>query len=103
MGAAALMELAGMEAGQSEVAPPRCKLDLLRMGADCRRRGTEMVIVRDADFKFLHLLEIRVEEMEKYRCYARGQIREVCLFPRSSNSASRKEGVSGSDSSSWMC
>jgi hypothetical protein len=72
MGAAALMELAGMEAGQSEVAPPRCKLDLLRMGADCRCRGTEMVIVRDADFKFLHLLEIRAEEMEKYRCYARG-------------------------------
>jgi hypothetical protein len=72
MGAAALMELAGMEAGQSEVAPSRCKLDLLWMGADCRRRGMEMVIVRDDDFKFLHLLEIRAEEMEKYRSYARG-------------------------------
>jgi hypothetical protein len=32
MGAAALMELVGMEAGQSESTPPRCKLDLLRMG-----------------------------------------------------------------------
>jgi hypothetical protein len=32
----------------------------------------EMVIVRDTDFKFLHLLEIGAEEMEKYRRYARG-------------------------------
>jgi hypothetical protein len=72
MGVAALMELAGMEAGQNQSAPPRCKLDLLRMGADCRRRGMEMVIVRNGNFKFLHLLEIRAEEMEKYRCYARG-------------------------------
>jgi hypothetical protein len=30
------------------------------------------VIVRDGDFKFLHLLEIKAEEMEKYRSYARG-------------------------------
>jgi hypothetical protein len=72
LGAAALMELARMEVDQSEVAPPRCKLDLLRMGADCRRRGMEMVIVRDAEFKFLHLLEISAEEMEKYRGLARG-------------------------------
>jgi hypothetical protein len=58
LGTMALMELAGMEVEQSEVAPPRCKLDLLRM--------------RDADFKFLHLLEISAEEMEKYRCLVRG-------------------------------
>jgi hypothetical protein len=32
----------------------------------------EMVIVRDSDFKFLHLLEISAEEMEKFRCLARG-------------------------------
>jgi hypothetical protein len=72
VGAAALMDLAEVESAQSATIPPRCRLDLLRMGADCRRRGMEMVIVRDGDFKFLHLLEIKAEEMEKYRSHARG-------------------------------
>jgi hypothetical protein len=34
----------------SERMPPRCGADLLRMGADCRRRGMELVSVRDGDF-----------------------------------------------------
>jgi hypothetical protein len=72
VGAAALMDLAEAESAQSAAIPPRCRLDLLRMGADCRRRGMEMVIVRDGNFKFLHLLEIKAEEMEKYRSYAKG-------------------------------
>jgi hypothetical protein len=87
-GAAALMDLAAVEAGPSEVVPPSCKLDLLRMGADCRRRGMEMVVVRDSDFKFLHLLEISAEDMEMYRGFARGANRrglpmsEVLEFSR---------------------
>jgi hypothetical protein len=70
-GAAMLMDLAGAEVrAASETMPPRCGADLLRMGADCRRRGMELVIVRDGDFKFLYLTEIEFEKMEEFRVLA---------------------------------
>jgi hypothetical protein len=47
-GAAVLMDLAGAEVKSArEMELPRCGADLLRMGADCRRRGMELVIARD--------------------------------------------------------
>jgi hypothetical protein len=46
-GAVMLMDLAGAEvSAASEMMPPRCGADLLRMGADCRRQGMELVVVR---------------------------------------------------------
>jgi hypothetical protein len=71
-GAAALMDLAGAEVrATSKMELPRCGANLLKMGADYRRRGLEMVIVRDRYFKFLYLTEIDKEKMEEYRVLAR--------------------------------
>jgi hypothetical protein len=70
-GAAALMDLAGEEIRPAhEMELPRCGGDLLRMRVDCRRRGMELVIVRDGDFKFLYLTEIGAEKMAEFRARA---------------------------------
>jgi hypothetical protein len=88
-----LMDLAGAEVrAASETMPPRCGADLLRMGADCRRRGMELVIVRDGDFKFLYLTEIELEKMEEIRALASASKQqlprsEVLEFARRGDSA----------------
>jgi hypothetical protein len=65
------MDLAGEEIRPAhEMELPRCGGDLLRMGADCRMRGMELVIVRDGDFKFLYLTEIGAEKMAEFRARA---------------------------------
>jgi hypothetical protein len=92
-GAALLLDLAGAEVrAASEVLPPRCGADLLRMGADCRRRGMELVVVRDGEFKFLYLTEIKLEKMGEFRALAsasRQQLprSEVLEFARRGDSA----------------
>jgi hypothetical protein len=50
------------------------------MGADCRRSGMELVIVRDGDFKFLYLTEIESEKMEEFRVLANASKQQL---PRS--------------------
>jgi hypothetical protein len=65
------MDLAGAEIKSArEMELPCCGNDLLRMGADCRRRGMELVIVRDGDFRFLYLTEIKAEKMAEFRARA---------------------------------
>jgi hypothetical protein len=92
-GAAALMDLAGAEVKSArEMESPRCGVDLLSMGTECRRRGMEMVIVRDGDFKFLYLTEIEAEKMAEFRARAlasRQQLprSEVLEFKRDGESA----------------
>jgi hypothetical protein len=44
------------------------------MGADCRRRRMEMVLMRDGDFKFMCLTEVEAEKMAEFR--ARAQARK---------------------------
>jgi hypothetical protein len=88
-----LMDLAGVEVRSArEMELPRCGADLLRMGADCRRRGMELVIVRDGDFKFLYLMKIDAEKMVEFRARAlasRQQLprSEVLEFKRDGDSA----------------
>jgi hypothetical protein len=88
-----LMDLAGAEVrAASEMVPPCCGADLLRMGADCRRRGMELVIVMVGDFKFLYLTEIELEKMEEFRSLARASKHqllrsEVLEFARRGDSA----------------
>jgi hypothetical protein len=70
-GAAALLDFAGAEIRSArEMELPQCRADLLRMGADCRRRGMELVIVRDGDFRFLYLTEVEMEKMCEFRAQA---------------------------------
>jgi hypothetical protein len=65
------MDLAGAEVKSArEMELPRCGEDLLRMGAECRRRGKELVIARDGDFRFLYLTEIEAEMMAEFRVRA---------------------------------
>jgi hypothetical protein len=45
----ALMNLAGV--GQQEMYPPRSMIDLHRLGVECRREGSELVIQWDSDFR----------------------------------------------------
>jgi hypothetical protein len=92
-GAAALMDLAGAEVKSArEMELPRCGEDLLRMGADCRKRGMELVIARDGDFRFLYLTEIEAAKMAEFRARAlasRQQLprSEVLEFKRDGDSA----------------
>jgi hypothetical protein len=92
-GAAALLDLAGAEIRSAmEMELPRCGADLLRMGADCRRRGMEMVIVRDGDFRFLYLTEVEMERMAEFRARAQASRQqlprsEVLEFKRDGDSA----------------
>jgi hypothetical protein len=80
-GAAMLMDLAGAEvSAASETMPPRCGADLLRMGAECRRRGMELVVVRDGEFRFLYLTEIDLEKMGEFRALANASRQQL---PRS--------------------
>jgi hypothetical protein len=67
---AALMDLAA-EAVDLEVRAPRSAADLLRLGAECRRRGLEMVIRRDSEFRVTSVLEIRASSMVEFRARAR--------------------------------
>jgi hypothetical protein len=41
------------------------------MGAECRRRGVELVIRRDAEFRVTSVLEIRASSMVEFRARAR--------------------------------
>lgn len=69
-GAMALLELTGA----GEVArpdPPQTMADLRRFGADCRRRGKELVIQRSGDFRFQRMLEIDRGVMDGFRSRAR--------------------------------
>jgi hypothetical protein len=50
--AAALMDLAAV-AVDLEVRLPRSRADQLYMGAECRRRGMELVIRRYAEFRVM--------------------------------------------------
>jgi hypothetical protein len=92
-GAAMLMDLSGaVVRDASETLPPRCGADLLRMGTDCRRRGMELVIVRDGDFKFLYLTEIAQGKMGEFRALASASKQqlprsEVLEFARQGESA----------------
>jgi hypothetical protein len=91
-GAAALLDLAGAEIRSArEMELPHCGADLLRMGTDCRRRGMEMVIVRDGDFRFLYLMEVEMERMAVFR--ARAQARRQQL-PRSEVLEFKRDGDS---------
>jgi hypothetical protein len=67
---AALMDLAA-EAVDLEIRAPRSAADLLRMGAECRRRGLEFVIQRDAEFRVTSVLKIRASSMVEFRARAR--------------------------------
>jgi hypothetical protein len=68
--AAALIFLAA-EAVDLEIRVPRSAADLLRMGAECQRRGLELVIQRDAEFRVTSVLEIRASSMVEFRAQAR--------------------------------
>jgi hypothetical protein len=66
---AALLDLAGVE--QREMSPPRCGQDMLRMGTECMRRGTELVLERDSDFRVVRVLELPVDKMANLWANAR--------------------------------
>jgi hypothetical protein len=80
-GAATLLDLAGAEIRSAEeMELPQCGADLLAMGAECRRRGMEMVIVRDGDFRFLYLTEVEMQRMAEFRARAQASRQQL---PRS--------------------
>jgi hypothetical protein len=86
------MDLAGAEVKSArEMESPRCGADLLRMGADCRRRGMELVIVRDGDFKFLYLMEVESEKMAEFRARALASRQQL---PRSKVLEFKRDGDS---------
>jgi hypothetical protein len=92
IGAATLMDFKGAEVkSASEVELPRCGADLLRMGADCRRRGMEMVLVRDGDFKFMYLTEVEAEKMAEFRARAQASKQQL---PRSEVLEFKRDGDS---------
>lgn len=66
--AAALMDLAGVE--RQEVFEPRSMLELKRLGVDCRRRGTELVVWWDGDCRVQGLLEVDATTMAGLRSRA---------------------------------
>jgi hypothetical protein len=91
-GAAALLDLAGAEIRSARgMELPQCGADLLRMGADCRRRGMEMVIVRDGDFRFLYLTEVEMERMAEFRARAQASRQQL---PRSEVLEFKRDGES---------
>jgi hypothetical protein len=91
-GATALMDLAGAEIKSArEMELPRCGEDLLRMGAKCRRRGKELVIARDGDFRFLYLTEIEAEMMAEFRARALASRQQL---PRSEVLEFKRDGDS---------
>jgi hypothetical protein len=45
-------------------------MDLVRMGTECRHRGTELVIPRDADFRVMMVMEFPVASIAHFRARA---------------------------------
>ena len=68
-GAAALMDLAGVEQRQ-EVSEPTSRFELERLGVECRHRGTELVIRWDGDCRARSLLEVDAATLAALRAHA---------------------------------
>jgi hypothetical protein len=85
--AAALMDMAGLE--QEEVFAPRSMVDMKRLGVACRRRGMELLIRWDSEFKVRHLVEMPLHIIAAYRAGAAkaggepehtSEVIEVCKY-----------------------
>jgi hypothetical protein len=85
--AAALMDMAGVE--QQEVFAPRSMADMKRLGVACRRKGMELLIRWDSEFKVRHLVEMPLHIIAAYRAGAAkaggepehtSEIIEVCKY-----------------------
>jgi hypothetical protein len=67
--AVVLMDLAA-GAVDLEVKPPRSRADLLCLVVECRRRGMELVIRRDAEFRVTSVLKSRAPSIVEFRARA---------------------------------
>ena len=63
--AAALLDLAGVPL--QELKQPCCMADLVQMGMELKRQGSELVIRRDGDFRVVHLMSLQSSLLEGFR------------------------------------
>ena len=66
--AAALMDLASLPV--EELKKPQCAEDLMKMGIQLRRMGSELIVHRDGDFKVVMLMSMEKTTVDGFRARA---------------------------------